>query len=81
MTTTSAVTETMFMQAIDPQFIISQSANVSESSGQSSVANMYGTDIEPYELNNVSMNRLSLQRPVRNANSMTLGNTLNITGL
>ena len=81
MTTTSAVTETMFMQAIDPQLITSQSANVSESSGQSSVANMYGTDIEPYELNNVSMNRLSSQRPVRNANSMTLGNTLTITGL
>ena len=81
MTTTSAVTETMFMQAIDPQFIISQSANVSESSGKSSVANMNEWDIESYPLNNVSMNRLSSQRPVRNANSMTLGNTLTITGL
>ena len=38
-------------------------------------------DIEPGALNNESMHRLSAQRPVRNANSVTLRNTLIQTGV
>ena len=66
----------MLLEAIDPQYIISQSSGLNESSGKSSVAEMNEWDIEPGTLNNESMYRLSAQRPVRNANSMTLKDTL-----